>query len=63
LLPSQFSLQVPWPLPELPASHRLLKLKKSGTSADTTVTANSSVKVGDMIAALKEKGFGAKVKG
>lgn len=37
--------------------------KKSGTSADTTVTANSSVKVGDMIAALKEKGFGAKVKG
>ena len=36
--------------------------RKVGTSADTTVTAESSVKVTDLIEALKKKGFSAKEK-
>ena len=36
--------------------------KKVGSDADTTVTAEKSVKVKDLIKALKKKGFGAKEK-
>jgi len=32
---------------------------KAGSSATTTVTADKTVKVADLIAALKAKGFGA----
>ncbi len=32
---------------------------KTGTNAETVVTADKSVKVKDLIAALKKKGFGA----
>jgi copper chaperone CopZ len=33
--------------------------KKTGTNADTTVTAGKDVKVADMVAALKKVGYGA----
>ena len=33
--------------------------KKTGTNADTTVTAGKGVKVADMVAALKNVGYGA----
>jgi hypothetical protein len=33
--------------------------KKTGTNADTTVTAGKGVKVADMVAALKKVGYGA----
>lgn len=36
--------------------------KKVGANADTTVTAEKSVKVDDLIKALKAKGFGASEK-
>jgi hypothetical protein len=36
--------------------------KKTGNKADTTVVAESSVKVKDLIKALKKKGFTAKEK-
>ena len=36
--------------------------KKTGANADTTVTAGKDVKVSDMVAALKAKGYGASEK-
>ncbi len=36
--------------------------KKVGTSADATVTAESSVEVKDLVKALKKKGYDAKEK-
>ncbi len=35
---------------------------KTGTNADTTVTAGKDVKIDDMIAALKNAGYGASEK-
>jgi len=36
--------------------------KKTGSNAETTVTAGKDVKVADMVAALKTAGFGASEK-